>query len=672
MMTRACHINSLNRYFWALILVIVLAGTASAATITWKAPGHWSEIGTVEDWVKMDARFYRIQEESQFIDESQAGLDQVREYSRTWEYRGRVDGVGMKAWKALSVPERKQRRSQAQRELKYLVDFRTRLKNQIRSTEMGAASGWGELTSDRAVVGTGLSKLRTAVGLDPSNPYAWHLYSYFALLVGDEYRSQQALAGAAAALAAVPEGELKSLRAAVDLDKAWLLRSQGEFAAAQTALESAGAHGVRSIEARLLQGLLAAHLGNDQLAITVATELRRAEVRKFPRDSESAGFGPEVTNVALWNLRTSSYLHDWIMAYTWLREGKVSLASAALGTHKADDQRPFAHRFWNEAGVIYEITGRRALAEKAWNQARVATPYYPYFVVREYQLNLGKLTGRAGHVPYQLGFDSNFLNGNRLAYGSAMVQAVAAETDTQRKQELASRALDQLEICQRFGLYRGQASVLQGQVYFLMGDMESALVEIEEALEHLDAQGDKAGFSAILAGLSQTRENLAPQDIANFYGQSGTSRSRWQADVDPAATGAALQRAYDRQADAENRQNLARFLIRNGQVTAGRALAEAPLTGSALDHESLMKLAASDVELILEADRLEGETTLAVAMTKALEAGLEDPWQSANVWTLAGFICLDHGLHSEGRTALERAAKLDPGNHGLRLQLSMM
>ena len=60
------------------------------------------------------------------------------------------------------------------------------------------------------------------------------------------------------------------------------------------------------------------------------------------------------------------------------------------------------------------------------------------------------------------------------------------------------------------------------------------------------------------------------------------------------------------------------------------------------------------------------------AIPEALDAGLDDPWGSASVWTLAGFICADNGLRDEGRTALERASKLDPGNHGLKIQLSMM
>ena len=669
MMRRAWNVRGLVA---TAVLATVLTGFVATTAHAWQAPAHWTEIGTVRAWMATDTKFYRIREESQYLNESQFKVNQVKEYAKTREYRGRLDGIGMQTWQTLTPAEQEKRSKESQRELKFLIDFRSRILNQVQNTRTGIPSGWGAEISDRTVVGIGLTRLGTAVALDPSNPYAWHMYSYFSMLVGDEYRALRALDGALAALDLVPAEELHELRVEVDLDRAWILRGQGEFAAAQVSLESAGAHGVRSLEARLLQGLLAAQLGDDTLAITIARELRGSPVRKFPANLRSSGFSPEYNNVGAWNKKSSNYLHDWIMAYTWLRVGKKDLAIAAFGAHNLDDQRPFAYRFWNEAGSIYEVTGRRNLAAQAWDQARGYAPYYPYLVYKAYDLNLGKLTGRSGRVPYLLGFDSNYMNGNRIAYGAALVEAVAAATDDQEKQELASRALDELEICQRNGLYAGQASVLQGQIYYLMGDISSALMEIEEALAYMDATGDKAGFAAVLDGLSKARNEVAAQDITNFYGQSGSMGGRWQADLDPEATLAALRKAHSEDANDENRRNLARFMIRNGQVAQGRELALAPMGGGAMDSENIVNLSGGDVELILEADRIEGETGLAVKMVQALKAGVNDPWNSASVWTLAGFICLDNGLNDEGRTALERASKLDPGNQGLRIQLSLM
>ncbi len=134
----------------------------------------------------------------------------------------------------------------------------------------------------------------------------------------------------------------------------------------------------------------------------------------------------------------------------------------------------------------------------------------------------------------------------------------------------------------------------------------------------------------------------------------------------------ALQEAYDMDPGDENRRDLARFLIRNGQVPRGRGLAAAPLAGAAPTAENVSDLGAADLALLLEAERAAGQTDLALAMVAALGSGGVDPWQVAQVWALAGFICLDNDLRAEGRVALELAASLDPGNHGLKVQLSLM
>jgi len=649
---------------WAILVV----GQAQA----WEVPDAWSAVGTVRQWQATDAEFYRIQESALYLDESHFNVNQVKEYGKTYRYRGKLAGIGLAAWRSLAAGEQAERSAAARRELKFLVDFRSRVLNQAQDVRQTGTSGWGALISDRTVVGEALSRLYTAVNLDPGNPYVWHLYSYFATLVGDENRALLAIDGAEQALAEVPAGELKDLRAAVALDKAWLQRAAGDFAAAHASLETVAANGGKGLEARLLQGLLAAQMGDDQTAITIANELRRTPVSIFPPNLRNSGFTPEVADVSTWPKRSSSYLSDWILAYTWLREGRLDMVRSVFGSQRLDSQRPFAHRFWDEAGGIYEVTGRGQLAAQAWLQARVTLPYYPYTVYKSYTMNLANLTGRGGGLPYLLGFDSNFLAGSRLAYGAGLVAGVAAATDPVTKQKLAARALDQLEICRRFGLYAGQASVLRGQVYYLMNDLASARIEVDEALSVMDARGDIEGFSAVLRGLNRARGELAPADIANFYGQSGSSPGRWRNDADPEEALVNLRAAYEADSGDGNRRNLARFLIRNGQVAAGRKLAAVPLQGAVMTVENVRNLGTADVELLLEADRAAGETGLAQAMVAALRTGSADPWQEANVWALAGFVCLDNGLNVEGRVALERAILLDPGNHGLQVQLSLM
>ena len=49
-----------------------------------------------------------------------------------------------------------------------------------------------------------------------------------------------------------------------------------------------------------------------------------------------------------------------------------------------------------------------------------------------------------------------------------------------------------------------------------------------------------------------------------------------------------------------------------------------------------------------------------------------DAYNDAELWTMAGFMCLEAGDEAAGQRALERALELDPGNHGLKIQLQLM
>lgn len=669
MTRRACSVGSRVGLLFMIGGVLSLAvGVASA----WEVPAGWTEIGTVRQWQALDARFYRSQDNALYLDESFFNLNQPEEYARTFRLRGALPGVRLDAWRELPAEEQNARRKAAGSQLKFLTDFRNRVSQQAQDLRQTGSSGWGAVVGDRTITGDVLTRLYTAVNVDPSNPYAWHLYSYFATLVGDEDRALAALGGAEQALAAIPPAELTQLRADVALDRAWLERDLGHFDAARAALEVVAANGGKGQEARLLQGLIAAQTGDVQTAITIASELRHATVGRFPVNLRSRDFAPDTGDVNSWDQRRSSYLADWILAFTWLREGRLDMVRSVFGGYSLDAQRPFAFRFWREAGQFYEVTGRGRMARQAWLQGRVALPYYPFTVYKVYSASLERLTGRPGKLPYLLGFDRHFLTGSRLAYAADLVAAVVAADEPGEKDKLAARAMDQLEICERFGIYPGQAAVLQGQIYYQMNDLASARLAIEEGLAALDARGDVVSFNAVLSGLNRARAELDPQDIANFYGQSGVSRGRWQGDDDPVAKVTELRAAFAAEPNQENRRNLARALIRQGETVEGRDLATAPLQGAALTADSIGALATADLELVLEADRAAGDATVALLMVDLLRSGRAEPWQDASVWTLAGFICLDQGLADEGRSALERAVALDPGNHGLQVQLSLM
>jgi hypothetical protein len=185
------------------------------------------------------------------------------------------------------------------------------------------------------------------------------------------------------------------------------------------------------------------------------------------------------------------------------------------------------------------------------------------------------------------------------------------------------------------------------------------VVEVEEALRLLDEQGDAPGYQAVVDQLANVRIDRSPAEIQAFFGQSGASRGRWAAVRDADAERAALRDAYAADAGDENRRALARFLIRGGETAEGRELVAGRDTGP-------------DLVLALEADRVDGETALARQLAgRLLETG-HDPYNDAELWTLAGFMCLGDNDDAAGRRALERALELDPGNHGLKIQLQLM
>ena len=128
--------------------------------------------------------------------------------TRTREYEGSLDGITLETWLTLPADQQAERARLAAKQLDYVIRFRQRIESQVQRTRQNQASGWGTQVADVTVVGDCLRKLRTAVGLDPSNPYAWHLYAWFAAAVGDCDRAAGALAGAEQALAQVPAGEL--------------------------------------------------------------------------------------------------------------------------------------------------------------------------------------------------------------------------------------------------------------------------------------------------------------------------------------------------------------------------------------------------------------------------------------------------------------------------------
>lgn len=642
-----------------LIAVVCLLATAAVA---WEVPSHWAELGTVDEWMRRDGEIWRFEGDAVFNNQSQKNVDQQRVYAETHTYLGSVDGISLADFLALDQASQQDRIKAARKHRDYLLRFRTRMDTYVNQSRADQVIGWGTNISDVTTVGEHLTHLRSAVAVDPANVYAWHIYALFCSIAGDVDRALGALDGAEAALAEVPEGELKDVRVRVALDRAWLLRDKGDIAGATEALDSAVAIGAPNVETTLLSGLLAVAAGDTRTAVDLAKSLRSVEIRKFPTPitGASAGFWrPERTNLGAWMKEPSNYLQSWIMALVWLQEGQPEMLGKAFRKYSVKDIYPLGWRFWREAGRIYEVSGRPELANQAWRAARVWAPYSAFYPVKIYAADLSRLTGRPSQHAVYLAYDRFYVGGQRLVPGAILAQAAAGETDEMKRLELAGQAMDELESCRAAGTYPAQASLLLGSVYYQMGDVQSAVIEVESALELLESEGDAPGYAAVLDELANVSADHSVTGVQEFYGQSGAAQSRWAPTVDPAAERAALLAAYDADPNDENRQALARYLVRHDEAEAGRDLVA--------EHAA----EAGDMVLLLEAERALGETARAEDLVAGLRAG-DDPYDDAEVWALAGFICLDEGLTEDARIALERALELDPGNHALRLQMRLL
>ncbi|MCP4573966.1 MAG: hypothetical protein GY838_16525 [bacterium] len=643
--------------FLLFLSVVLLHGVTHA----WEVPEHWAELGTVGEWRHRDDQIYRSQGNAPFVNRSQDRVDLRKVYAETWTYLGSLDEISLADFLALDEAGQQQRIDAARRHRTYVLRFRDRMDEFVNQVRSNLDPTWGLDVADVTAVGECLKHLRAAVAMDPANAHAWHLYAMFAGIAGDTDRALDALAGAEAALDQVPAGELTGMRAAVALNRAWTLRNQGAMTRALAALDEAAAHGASGREAVLLRGLLAAQTGDIQTAVEQASRLRDTEIKVFPSRLQDPGlWGPARTNMGAWRTVDSDYLQTWIMAQVWLAEGEVDMARKALHRYAEKNFYPFAWRFWNDAGRIYEVTGRPELAREAWTNARVWAPYAPFFPVKSYGTDVSRLTGRPGVHAVHMAYDRFYRGGHRLVRGALLAHGVSRAKDEMKRLELAGRAMDELATCRDAGTYPAQASLLLGAVYNHMGDVQSAVLEVERALDIIETEGDTPGHAALLEELAQVRANRSATGVEAFYSQSGTARSRWDPVIDPEAERAALQAAYEAEAVDANRRALARYLVRHDEAETGRDL----VGEHAAEH-------AEDMAILLEAERNLGETAQAQALVAGLRAG-DDPFADAEVWTLAGFICLDAGLAAEARVALERALELDPGNHALRTQMRLL
>ena len=640
-----------------LVAFCIHLGTSSLAVQSsehW--PEHWLEVGAVQEWMDLDAVFYRSSERRSWDGEHKVVADQQSLYRRTFRYDAALPAVDLAAWLELSPQDQARRIDLAADKLKIVVRFLNRMRGWACDIQSSGISGWGRKNSVD-VLPQCMESLNTAVQLDPANPLTWHLLGYFSTCVGDMKRAQGAFAGAEEALALLPDDALPEVRRRLALDRVWLHRDLGAVDRARTHLRAAEEIGGKDLESTLLKGLIAVQAGDEAEARRLAGELRSV---KIPRSSGYSNRNPDH-----WVKKASDFAKSWIMALVWIDIGHLEMAQLSFKQFSFQDRYPFAHRFWNDAGGIYMRTGRQDAAPAAWYLAHRWIPYRPFFMHRRYGWENQALTGINGVTLDYAGFNQFYLAGDRLSFACRYATAMETAGSDEERMLLGVTAIRQLEICRRTGFLPGHALLVEALVHYFLGDLDVARPTLQEGKKWLRERGYKLPRATSNTEVEIIRSTVMKPGAfrAPNSGRPGTMLSRED-----------LESAWQKAPTDENRRALGIFLIRNGDPEQGRGLI---LNGAPSVSEAAAagRITNEDLCLVLEADRVLGDLDTAQFYIGELVRGNDQLPGDTQVWALVGFISIDHGDLAGGRLALEKASALEEvnpmlGNRGVRLGIT--
>jgi len=652
-----------------LILVgaFLSSGHLALAAEPWTEPVHWAAVGSVNTWLDIDIRLNNGRWEK--ADLTVSSEKQIDYYERTLTDTGALPRIDLATYRNLSEADRDQRRKQARKELALVI--RWHQKQQSNANGLKVISWRGKQTNVDVLAAI-LESLNNATGIDPTNPYAWHLLGWLRAQVGDIERSNLALEMAIEALGLVPDEELPDLRRRLALDRAWNFRDLGRADLAETQIDQAEEYGGADFESDLLHGLLAAGQGNMAMA-----EHYARRVKNLGRFGREHGRDLHRQSRELLNRNGPAMVSSWILALTWLELGYPEEADSVfpdwgLIKRRPTPLAPFGNRFWRDAGTIYYLTGRENLARLAWFRGLCFTPYRPFFVYRAYAAPAGDVAGLTQDLRFQLNFGQFPGGGSRFAYALTLARTSASSPNAGAETALLAQAEEQLFICLRTGEFRPQAYLILEDLFRRVGQIPQAdncRLQAVQAFEHsgyVVAPGE-SGEALRLTGRK-------PRDLRQTILRDPVSGREvvWTDERSVPAVLAEIQDTYFADPNPKNRRALARFLIRNLHVAEGRDLLLNGIGTHPGAGTDVATLGSEDLVVLLEADRQDGIDTTARFLSDSLLSGDASQWTDSEVWALTGTTLMDMGDRTAGLAALRRALELDPENGGLQMQLRLL
>lgn len=645
-------------------LSLFLTTFSVQAAEPWQEPSHWADVGSVNSWMDIDLR----------LNNGTAGAvltvssHQQDYYDRTLVHMSNMPAIGLDAFLGLSELEQQERRDEAYKALSLVIRWHYRLVYKANCIDY---RNWGGGQTGVTMMELVLTELQTSSGVDPTNPYVWHLLGWFRAVVGDLDRSEQCFLMAEQVLTHVPDDQMINMRRRLALDRAWNKRTLGQTELARVQVAKAAQYGGVDFETHLLNGLLAAADGNQNEAIIYAMRvedigdygLKHGRRLPKPLHKKISDYTPRVAAA-------------WILASFWLKKGYPEEAAEAFTLWRFQRNRndmtiPFAHRFWQDAGTVYYCIGRQDRAMIAWRRGLHFTPFRPYFVYRAYSADKEDMPGLTYSMPFYLNYNSMFGGGSRFAFALTMARTLKLSDSMDEYMNILACAQKELLICMQTGEFQPQVCLALESIYRRTGQdpmADNCRQRAVEAFEHLGYTVEETEPPQMLVLKERIPKRLSRTVVKS---PANGTKVPWPEDRPVQEVLDEKQMAYFANPTPENRRELARFLIRNLKVNEGRNLllrghGSLPGTG-----EDFTALGDEDLIVLLEADRFDNVATTSRRLVELLLSGNATQWQNGEVWALAGLILLDEDERAGGLVAMEHALELDPDNGGLRMHMKL-
>lgn len=403
------------------------------------------------------------------------------------------DSLGIDAFARRSLAEQQARRDESARLVKRVKRSIVDRYRVLGPAVLGEVLKGGWLFTLDQVLDRGLTRLHTAVGLDPTNNDAWHDLAHCCQIIGDQPGASRARHIYLQQTVTADDTE-RDRRCRVILDEAWSLRDEGHHQRCQEWLEAnrgllrsgrSPRQGLRpAVESDLIMGLLAAERSDLTETMRWINRLPLVDVRHGQQR------------------HPSEYLRRWVHIWFDIHHGDLASAS-----HRMDHQRLIrlhehvGWRYWQDLGDAAALLDDQTMAARSWGTGMLHRPlggFYPRAVIQAPQGALGLADA---DEPYIIAYRSHWLGGSFWGYTASRTLLCQVHPADQNPL-LWREAMAALGRCVRRGINPGEARLLRARLNLQRGQLAAAEDDLRHAAVQRLAAGTSGGEVAFLRGVA--------------------------------------------------------------------------------------------------------------------------------------------------------------------------